>query len=604
MDSDTEIPTESTTLSPMLLAVLANRFDGVVREMTNTMLRTGRSAVINSARDFSCGITTADNELFATAEGLPAHTYGLNLQTAAMCEFHDDIADGDAYLHNDPYSGNSHPADHTLIVPVFWEGEHLFNVCAKAHQADIGNSLPTTYHAAARDVYEEGALIFPAVRVQRDRETIDDIIRMCQRRIRVPDYWHGDFLSMLGSARTGEKRLHDIFRKYGKETIKRFAREWFDYSEVRMRQAIRELPAATIERESFHDPMPPMLPDGIPVRVKLVVDPDVGMIEIDLTSNIDCMDNGLNLSEACSISNSVAGVYNCLPSNIPRNGGSYRCVRMKLREGAAIGIPRFPHSCSVATTNVSERLLNLVQAALADLGEGHGLAEGGLGMGAGYSVISGKDERYRDHAYVNQLIIGNNGGPASPECDGWVTYGLPVVAGLMYRDSVEINELSYPIHFKEIRLTQDTTGAGRNRGAPGARITYGPSNHPMTVVFAADAQVNPARGVRGGRDGNVGEMHILDAQGNKKRAPSVGEIELKKGTWLSGLETSGGGYGNPLHRDPDRVLDDVMERYISQLYAEDVYGVVLSGQIDDETLALDMSATQARRAQLSAAGSE
>jgi len=409
---------------------------------------------------------------------------------------------------------------------------------------------------------------------------------------------------MLGSARTGEKRLHDIFRKYGKETIKRFAKEWFDYSEVRMRQAIRELPAATIERESFHDPMPPMLPDGIPVRVKLVVDPDGGTIEIDLTSNIDCMENGLNLSEACSISNSVAGIYNCLPSDIPRNGGSYRCIRMKLREGAAIGIPRFPHSCSVATTNVSERLLNLVQAALADLGEGHGLAEGGLGMGAGYSVISGKDARHRDHAYVNQLIIGNNGGPASPECDGWVTYGLPVVAGLMYRDSVEINELSYPIHFKEIRLTQDMTGAGRNRGAPGARITYGPSNHPMTVVFAADAQVNPARGVRGGRDGNVGEMHILDAQGNKKRAPSVGEIELKKGTWLSGLETSGGGYGSPLHRDPDRVLDDVMERYISQSYAEDVYGVVLSGQIDDETLAIDMSATQARRAKLSAAGTE
>ncbi len=86
----------------MLLAVLSNRFDGVVREMTNTMLRTGRSPVINSARDFSCGITTADNQLFATAEGWPARTYGLNLQTAAMCGFHDDIAEGDAYLHNDP----------------------------------------------------------------------------------------------------------------------------------------------------------------------------------------------------------------------------------------------------------------------------------------------------------------------------------------------------------------------------------------------------------------------------------------------------------------------------------------------------------------------
>ena len=151
--------------------------------------------------------------------------------------------------------------------------------------------------------------------------------------------------------------------------------------------------------------MPPLLPDGIPVRVKLSVLPDKGEIEIDLTSNIDNMDNGLNLSEACSISNAVAGVYNCLPSDIPRNGGSYRCIKMKMREGAAIGIPKFPHSCSVATTNISERLLNNVQAAMAELGEGYGLAEGGLGLGAGFSVVSGKDARHGNHPYVNQLFL-------------------------------------------------------------------------------------------------------------------------------------------------------------------------------------------------------
>ena len=583
-------------LSPMLLAVLSNRFDGVVREMTNTMLRTGRSAVINSARDFSCGITTADNELFATAEGLPAHTYGLNLQTAAMCRFHDDIAEGDAYLHNDPYSGNSHPADHTLIVPVFWEGEHLFNVCAKAHQADIGNSLPTTYHAAARDIYEEGALIFPAVRVQRHFGMQQDIIRMCQRRIRVPDYWYGDFLSMLGSARTGEKRIHDICRKYGRDVIKRFVTQWFDYSEQRMRQAIAALPAATIRRESFHDPIPPFRTTPIPVRVKITIEPEAGCIELDLTENIDCMDNGLNLSEACSISNSVAGIYNCLPSDIPRNGGSYRCIRMKLRDGAAIGRPRFPHSCSVATTNVSERLLNNVQAALADLGEGAGLAEGGLGMGTGFSVISGKDARHADHAYVNQLIIGNNGGPASPVCDGWITYGIPVVAGLMYRDSVEISELSYPIHYREMRLCQDTMGPGRFRGAPGLILTFGPSEHPMTVVFAADGQVNPARGVRGGGQGNVGRMELIDEAGQVTRMPNVGQFELRKGQWLRGIDTAGGGYGDPLQREPRRVLEDVLERYVTAGHAREVYGVVLSGSADDETLAVDETATASLRA--------
>ena len=582
-------------LSPMLLAVLANRFDGVVREMTNTMLKTGRSAVINSARDFSCGITTASNELFATAEGLPAHTYGLNLQSEAMCRFHQDIREGDAYLHNDPYSGNSHPADHTIIVPVFWEGEHLFNVCAKAHQADIGNSIPSTYHASAKDVYEEGALIFPAVRVQRDNITNDDIIRMCQRRIRVPDFWYGDFLSMLGSARTGESRIHDIFKKYGKETVRQFISEWFDYSELRMKQAISSLPKATIERESFHDPMPPLLPDGIPVRVKLSVLPDKGEIEIDLTSNIDNMDNGLNLSEACSISNAVAGVYNCLPSDIPRNGGSYRCIKMKTREGAAIGIPKFPHSCSVATTNISERLLNNVQAAMAELGEGYGLAEGGLGLGAGFSVVSGKDARHGNHPYVNQLFFGENGGPASPECDGWVTYGIPVVAGLMYRDSIEIDELSYPIHVKEVRLTKDEEGAGFNRGAPGVTLTYGPSENPMTVVFAADAQVNPAKGVRGGKDGNRGEMHVIDSDGNATQAPSVGVVVLNKGMWLKGKDTSGGGYGCPFERDADRVLHDVLEGYISLQRAKKIYGVVFEGSVEEEDLEINIEKTQELR---------
>ena len=578
-------------LSPMLLAVLANRFDGVVREMTNTMLKTGRSAVINSARDFSCGITTASNELFATAEGLPAHTYGLNLQSEAMCRFHHDIQEGDAYLHNDPYSGNSHPADHTIIVPVFWEGEHLFNVCAKAHQADIGNSIPSTYHASAKDVYEEGALIFPAVRVQRDNTTNDDIVRMCQRRIRVPDFWYGDFLSMLGSARTGETRIHNIFKKYGKETVRQFVSEWFDYSELRMKQAISSLPKATIERESFHDPMPPLLPDGIPVRVKLSVAPDKGEIEIDLTSNIDNMDNGLNLSEACSISNAVAGVYNCLPSDIPRNGGSYRCIKMKMREGAAIGIPKFPHSCSVATTNISERLLNNVQAAMAELGEGYGLAEGGLGLGAGFSVVSGKDARHDDHPYVNQLFFGENGGPASPECDGWITYGIPVVAGLMYRDSIEIDELSYPIHVKEVRLMKDEEGAGYNRGAPGVTLTYGPSQNPMTVVFAADAQVNPAKGVRGGKDGNRGEMHVIDSDGNATQAPSVGMVVLNKGMWLKGKDTSGGGYGCPFERDADRVLHDVLERYISIDRAKKIYGVVFNGSVEEENLEVNIEKT-------------
>src|ERR1700722_10516900 len=214
--------TETAALDPVTLAVMANRIDGIVREMSNTLQRAGRSAVINSARDFSCAITTADNQLFSSAEGLPVHIFGSHLQSKAMCDLHADLAEGDAFLHNDPYLGNTHPADHTILVPVFFEGEHLFTACAKAHQADIGNSIPTTYHAAAKDVYEEGSLIFPCVRVQRNYLMNEDIVRMCRSRIRVPEQWYGDFLAGIGAARIGERRLKAFCAKYGKAAVKTF----------------------------------------------------------------------------------------------------------------------------------------------------------------------------------------------------------------------------------------------------------------------------------------------------------------------------------------------------------------------------------------------
>ena len=151
----------------VLLAVLANRFDAIVREMTNTLFRTGRSAVLNTAKDFSCSIVTADDQLLSAVEGLQIHVFGAGLQTPWLTRYHPDLARGDAYLHNDPYTGNTHTADHTILVPVFAGGEHLFTACAKAHQADCGNSAPSTYMPFARDVYEEGGLTFPCVRVQR-----------------------------------------------------------------------------------------------------------------------------------------------------------------------------------------------------------------------------------------------------------------------------------------------------------------------------------------------------------------------------------------------------------------------------------------------------
>tara|TARA_Y100001970_G_scaffold267935_1_gene358617 strand:- start:80914 stop:82722 length:1809 start_codon:yes stop_codon:yes gene_type:complete len=582
----------SAEFDPYMTAIIANRVDGIIREMTNTLLRSARSAVINSARDFSCAICTSDNQLLASAEGLPIHIFGSHLQTKAMYDFHSgNINEGDCYLHNDPYSGNTHAADHTFLVPVFFDGEHFFTAIAKAHQADVGNAAPTTYMAGAKDQYEEGALIFPAVKVQENYEMVQDIVRMCQSRVRVPSQWYGDFLAGIGSARIGEKRLKELCGKYGKHIIKNFITHWLDYSEERMIQAIGKLPRATLTNSGAHDPFGDLLPDGIPLKVTLDIDPEEAIIKLDLTDHPPNVNCGFNQSEACTSAASIAGVFNSIDSSVPRNSGSFRRIKLHLKDGAVVGRPSFPHSCSVATTNIADRLINITQAAFAQIGDGWGLAEGGIGLGAGFAVVSGDDHRVDNKPYVNQLHIAASGGPASSSSDGWITYGIPVVGGLMYRDSIEIDELKHPMLFHFLRLIPGSGGAGRYRGAPGQEVAYGPINNNMSVIWPCDGTHYPPKGVRGGLNGKNCSHFIVHEDGSEDELPNVAIVNLTKGEIVRGNQSGGGGYGSPLKRDPERVLYDVMEKYETIERAEDVYGVVFSGSIDSGDLLVDDLAT-------------
>jgi N-methylhydantoinase B len=594
--------TDHTSLDPVLLSVMANRLDGIVREMTNTLLRAARSAVISSARDFSCCLVTGEDELLAPAEGLPVHIFGCHIQTANMRRYHaGDIRRGDAYLDNDPYGGNTHPADHTFMVPVFYEGEHLFTSVAKCHMADIGNSIPSSYFVLARDVYHEGALVFPGVRIQRDFRNIEDIVRMCRARIRVPDQWYGDYLAGLGSARVAERRLEEFCGKYGVPTVKRFMRDWFDYSERRMIDNIRRMPKARLVNKGKSDPLEGILPGGLELTVKIEIDPDEAMIHVDLSDNPPCVDVGLNTSLGAATSAVVGAIFNALDKDLPRNAGSFRRLRFTYAEESVVAAPKFPHSCSVATTNVSERLVNITQSAFAQLGDGHGLSEGGTGLGAGMAVISGKDHRRADAPFVNRMMLSTNGGPSSPVADGWVNYAIPVIAGLMYRDSVEVDELKHPIRVNALELVQDSAGAGRHRGAPAQQIELTPTGNPVTAVISCDGQHAPPRGVVGGLAGTPGATWLVNDNGDATRLPNVVQITLQKGQTLRGRDSSGGGYGDPLTRDTVRVLHDVLEGWESREKARTIYGVVFTGGIEDETLAVDASATEAERAQLMAA---
>ena len=346
-------------------------------------------------------------------------------------------------------------------------------------------------------MYEEGALIFPAVKVQEDYETNLNIVRMCRMRIRVPDQWWGDFLAMVGAARIGERELLALGAEVGWDALAAFTAQWFDYSEARMAAAIAAVPAGTARWQSTHDAIPGTPEDGITVGVVVTTEPQAGTVTVDLRDNPDCLPCGLNLSEACSRTAAMVGVLNALDHTVPKNAGAFRRVDVRLREGCVVGIPRHPASCSVATTNVADRVANSVQAALAELADGIGLAECGAINPPSGGIISGIDPR-SGAPFVNQVFIGKSCGAAAPAADAWQTIGHVGNGGLCYLDSVELDELRHPIYVHARGFVADTEGAGRHRGASAIYSEYGPLACAIDVVYNSDGNINAPKGVRGG----------------------------------------------------------------------------------------------------------
>ncbi|MBM3677047.1 MAG: hydantoinase B/oxoprolinase family protein, partial [Actinobacteria bacterium] len=443
-------------------------------------------------------------------------------------------------------------------------------------------------------VYNEGALIFPCVKVQEDYRDVGDVIRMARVRIRVPDLWYGDFLALLGAARIGERRLLELLREVGPERLSTYERDWFDYSEERMVAAIRRMPAGTMRRSGRHDPVPGM-PDGVPVNVAVTVDPEEARIEVDLRDNLDCQPCGLNLTEATARTAAMMGVFTGLGSVVPLNAGAFRRLRVLLRDNCVVGIPRHPTSCSAATTDLSELTAGLVALALGDLGEGFGLAQVGRAQPTSMSVISGRDPRQDGAPFVNQLVLAVTGGAGGPAADGWLTILGIGAAGFLFRDSVEIDEMKYPLVVHEQRIVPDSEGAGRFRGSPGARVSFGPiEGCTLDVMYLSDGTVNASEGVRGGLDGGRASQRKVAVDGAvSDELGSYALVRLEPGETLVGHTCGGGGYGPPSERDPERVAADVREGWVSAERAREVYGVELGA--DGRP---DAPATAARRSAL------
>jgi len=589
----------ATRIEPYLMALLARRFEVINKEMTNTLLRTARSAVLNIARDFSCAITDKDARLVSVAEGLPVHTGTSHMIAEPVLELHKhELKPGDCYFNNSAYYGGTHLADFTLAVPVFYKNKLTFITVNRAHQADCGHPVPTTYSYFAKDVYEEGPHL-PCVKIQQDYKDVEDIIRILKTNIRASDVWYGDYLAQLGAVRIGERRIIELCEKYGLDIIMAFSDEWQEYGKRRMIEAIRKLPKITAAGEDWHDPIPLVANEGFPIRAKVSVDPDEGYITIDLIDNIDNLPGGVNLSEATVTAGALSGVYYVLDPTLPHNEGANSRVKILTREGACIGRPKFPAGTGVATTDAYDRLVLLIARLLTEaLGYPYGTAQGATGMN-GAPVVSGTDFRRGNKLYVNQmipqLIMGGGGHYGA---DGWVTYALPGVSGMMTSGSIEILEQLYPIKYDMCQVATDSFGAGQWDGGPSMELALGPRKDPAIVVGVSDTNKFPVKGVLGGQDAPLSrnQKYSIEKPAEKTDVTPTGVEMLQPNERIYYWKSGGAGYGDPLERDPEYVRHRAREEWISLEKARDVYGVVLDTK--PEKYAVDYEETRKVREQL------
>jgi N-methylhydantoinase B len=586
---------QSTGIDIFTMVILRRRFEAIIGEMVNALFKSGRSGVLNTAMDFSCSLTDSRFQSISLAQGLPVHVGAIDLiPKAVAAKFGDDIHPGDCFVNNSGYLGNTHCADFTVCAPVFLENRVAFYVIARAHLGDMGFPTPTTYGPLSRDVYEEG-LMLPCVRIQRNYQDVPEVIDICKANIRVADQFYGDYLAVLAAVRTGEERLESLCAKYGLLNVNSFIDEFQNYAERMAHAAISRLPAGIISKESLYDSETELYPAGIPIRASIEVDPTQGRVTVDLRENIDNLPLGINMTESTTIAACMTAVLNVLGPDVPRCTGSFRRVKILMREGAAIGKPLFPAATSSATTNLCHALIPHLQSMFAMLRADLGTAYGTIGMPGSCAVISGFDVR-SNRPFVNQLIMGYWGGPAMHGHDGWLTYGSGASQGILWQSSVEVVEQQQPIIVEKLAVRLDSGGAGTWEGAPGAECVIRPRFGPVRFMVNSASRRHPPQGVNGGGDAAPMRMSRIDAQGNVHDLPISVDTVLQPGERFLSEGCGGGGFGAPLERRPAAVLASLAAGRISRERAEGVYGVVLVGE--GTATEIDQAATAERRGAL------
>ena len=552
--------------------VIAHRFAAAADEMMATLVKTAYSPNIKERRDCSVAIFDASGNLLALTAIAPLHLSSLLGLVENITRRHplDRFRPGDGFLTNDPYvGGGSHLPDLTLASPVFFDGRPVAFVANIAHHSDIGGKVAGSESADCTSIFQEGLRI-PPVKLLDEGELCPDVLAFVLLNSRTPREREGDLRAQIATNATGVRRVQECFVRFGADTVHQANRAVLDYAESRTRAEIAKLPDGTYENEEILDN------DGVVdrivrLRVKITIRGD--RIHFDFTGTDGQIAGARNMPLAATLSGVYYAVKAVTDPALPPNSGYFRAIGVTAPEGTVVNCrPPAAVGDRGATGNVLGDLLlgALAEAApervMAGCGPLHGL------------IFSGVDPR-RDEYFVDyETYAGASGALSAFDGKDAVRVHVSGAANL----PVESVEQEFPLTVRRYELIADSGGPGRYRGGLATRRDVTIWAEQGRLAGRGLRQTHGASGLFGGGPGRPG-MFVVHPEGNsEKRLPgSFSELEMQAGTSIRVETPSGAGFGNPLEREPEQVLADVIAGKVTTSAAEHAYGVAVTGRSVD-----------------------
>lgn len=579
----------SEKLNPITVEIIRNAFQSAAEEMCVSLFRSSYTPIIYEMKDCAVALYDENLNVLGQSSGVPLFLGNLDETVRYAINYFggkENFNEGDIYILNDSYISGTHLNDVTVFAPIIFDDELVGFSANRAHWLDVGSKDPLA-PMDSDSIFQEGIRIGPTKIYDRGvpRQDVIDLICMNSRFKRNA---HGDLNGMIAGCRTGDQRLHVLINRFGMPTIRQAIREIFEQTAQLEREFLQQIPPGVYVEEGILD-NDGVVDEPLTVKLTLTVDEDHHMT-VDLTGSSPQAKGSTNTALAQTISAVRVAYKELILPNIPITGGSFRGLTVTCPEGT-IFTAKEPAAFSWYFSHLG-LLIDLMIKAV-----GQAVPKFSAGAHYGDSMVCYLTYRDPETGILtahDEPTVGGWGG--FYEGDGQDCM-INVQNGDFKNFPAEICEHLLPCIMEKYEIRQDSEGAGKNRGGCGVIRTYRTLADGVNLYLWFDRSKMPAWGVEGGQGAKGPKVTVYDENGN------VVMEKLKLNNWRMGkdwlvvMETGGGGgYGDPLERDPVKVEYDVQNYFVSKERAEKAYGVVI-----DENGCADLAATECLRAKMKAA---